>query len=104
MKLKTFAVLLVIWLFPALAGNPLDAAETNVSGQQTGVIKGRVFNPASQEYVRNAEVLVEGTNLSTFSSDDGSYVLSNVPAGDVTISVSYTGYDRAASSPGESLR
>lgn len=63
----------------------------------TGRIIGRVFNPATQEYVRRAEVSVEGTNIATFSNDDGSYILSNVPASDVTVSVSYTGYDRAAS-------
>ena len=32
-------------------------------GGGTGRIAGRVFNPATQEYVRNAEVSVEGTNL-----------------------------------------
>ncbi|MDO8541358.1 MAG: TonB-dependent receptor [Opitutaceae bacterium] len=60
-----------------------------------GRIAGRVFNPATQEYVRNAEVAVEGTNLVTFSGDDGSYTLSNVPAGEVAVAVTYTGYDRA---------
>jgi iron complex outermembrane recepter protein len=67
-------------------------AQTN-----TGSIVGRVFNPATQEYVRNAEVSIEGTNLVTYSADDGSYVLSNVPAGDISVSVNYTGYDRATS-------
>ena len=61
----------------------------------TGRIVGRIFNPATQEYVRNAEIAVEGTDLVAFSADDGSYVLSNVPAGSVTMSVTYTGYDRA---------
>ena len=58
----------------------------------TGRIVGRVFNPATQEYVRNAEIAVDGTNVVVFSGDDGSYVLSNVPAGEVTVSVVYTGY------------
>ena len=49
----------------------------------TGRTMGRIFNPATQEYVRNAEITVEGTNAVAFSGDDGSYVLSNVPAGDV---------------------
>ncbi len=64
--------------------------------QGTGRISGRIFNPATQEYVRNAEVTVDGTDLIAFSGDEGSYVLSKVPAGDVTVAVSYTGYDRAA--------
>ena len=58
-------------------------------------IVGRIFNPATQEYVRNAEVTVEGTNATAFSGDDGSYVISNVAPGNVTVSVSYTGYERA---------
>ena len=63
----------------------------------TGRIVGRIFNPGTQEYVRHAEVAVEGTNIVAFSDDDGSFVLSNVPAGDVTVTVTYTGYDKAVS-------
>ena len=63
----------------------------------TGRIIGRIFNPATQEYVRHAEIAVDGTNLTTVSGDDGSYVLSNIPAGNVSVSVTYTGYDRASS-------
>jgi iron complex outermembrane recepter protein len=63
----------------------------------TGRIVGRIFNPATQEYVRNAEIAVEGTHVVAFSADDGSYVLTGVPAGEVVVSVNYTGYDRAQS-------
>src|SRR5438093_8872862 len=63
----------------------------------TGTIIGRVFNPATQEYFRNAEIAVEGTHLITYSGDDGSYTLTNVPAGEASVSVTYTGYDRATS-------
>ena len=63
----------------------------------TGTIVGRVFNPATKEFVRHAEVMVDGTNLVVFSGDDGSYVLSNVAAGTVSVSVTYTGYDHAVS-------
>jgi len=63
----------------------------------TGTIIGRVFNPATQEYVRNAEIQIEGTNQVIYSGDDGSYVLANVPAGARTLSVTYTGYNRETS-------
>jgi len=68
------------------------------AGAQTvapGRVTGRVFNPATGEFVRNAEIAVEGTNIVAFSGEDGSYALPNVPAGDITVSVTYTGYDRA---------
>src|SRR5258708_4164724 len=61
----------------------------------TGSITGRVFNPATGEYVKNAEVHVEGTGLSAFTEDDGSFLIAHVPAGKVTVSVSYTGYTAA---------
>ena len=58
----------------------------------TGTITGRVFSPTNGEYLRNAEVSVKGTNLSTLSEATGEYRISNIPAGDATIVVKYTGY------------
>jgi len=62
----------------------------------TGIIQGRIFNPATGEYVRNAEVAIPGTNHVTYSLDDGTYQLTGVPAGAATISVTYTGYEPAS--------
>ncbi len=45
---------------------PLAAAQS-----ATGVIAGRVFNPATGEYVRNARISVEGTSLQAVSGDGG---------------------------------
>ena len=75
---------------------PLLVASAIGQAPSTGTILGRIFNPATQEYVRNAEVSIDGTNLVTYSGDDGSYLLTNVPATDVTVSVTYTGYERAS--------
>lgn len=58
----------------------------------TGSITGRIYNPATGEYVRNAQIRVLPTNESTNSGDGGFYRLGNVPAGDVTVEVSYIGY------------
>lgn len=46
--------------------------------QSTGTIQGRVFNPATQEYVRNAEVRLEGTNRVEVTGSDGSFQFNNV--------------------------
>ena len=59
----------------------------------TGVISGRVFNPATGEYIRNAEVRVEGTPQAVITEEGGQYRIANVPAGNVTVEVRYTGYD-----------
>jgi TonB-dependent receptor len=61
----------------------------------TGSIQGRVFNPATGEYVRNAELAVAGTSLVAYSGDDGSFSFPAVPAGAVTLRVTYTGYEAA---------
>src|SRR6185503_17957984 len=61
----------------------------------TGSIEGRIFNPLTGEFIRNAEVHVQGTDRLVVSETDGRYRLSNVPAGNVTLSVSYTGYQPA---------
>ncbi|MDP3070911.1 MAG: TonB-dependent receptor [Opitutaceae bacterium] len=58
----------------------------------TGTITGRIFNPASDQYVRNAQVQIAGTSLSAVSEDGGTYRISGVPAGDATVVVTFTGY------------
>ncbi|MCX6950569.1 MAG: carboxypeptidase-like regulatory domain-containing protein, partial [Verrucomicrobia bacterium] len=68
------------------------SAQTAASGKITG----RVFNPATQQYVRNAEVRVAGTDVIAYSGDDGTYALTGVPAGDVALTVTFTGYDVAS--------
>ncbi len=62
----------------------------------TGKITGRIFNPATQQYVRNAEIRVDGTDSVAYSGDDGSYVLTNVAGNEAGLTVTYTGYDVAA--------
>ncbi len=59
----------------------------------SGSISGQVLNSATKQYLGNAEVRVVGTDLVTITGSGGNYVLSNVPAGEVKVSVSYTGLD-----------
>jgi iron complex outermembrane receptor protein len=70
-----------------------------------GVVRGRVLNTATGEYVRNAEIRVEGTTIAAFSEDGGDFRLTGVPAGDVTVIVKYTGLQEAGrSSPSRRAR
>ncbi|MSU50174.1 MAG: TonB-dependent receptor, partial [Opitutus sp.] len=91
------AVLLCIYQALACALALLFSVPVRGETVAVGRVIGRVFNPATQEYVRHAEVSVEGGNVVAFSGDDGSFTLSNVPAGEVTLAVVYTGYERATS-------
>ncbi|MDO8544812.1 MAG: TonB-dependent receptor [Opitutaceae bacterium] len=69
----------------------LTRAQTPSAGM--GGITGRIFNPATGEYVRNAEVRIDGTAQVAVSEDGGYYRLTSVPAGDVTLVASYLGYE-----------
>ena len=64
----------------------------------TGTVEGRVYNPASQIYVGNAEVRLEGTNQVTYTASDGTFQFNNVPAGPATLSVAFSGYNTAKDS------
>ncbi len=78
-------------------------ATTRAVGQSessgTGTISGRVLNPATGEYLRNAEVRVKGTDHVAVSEAGGFYQLFNVPAGEATLEVIYSGY----SAPGATV-
>ena len=70
----------------------LTAVLLHAQSAGTGSVQGRVFNPVSKEYVRNAEVRLEGTQQVTFTEGDGSFQFLNVAAGPATISVAFSGY------------
>lgn len=61
---------------------------------ETGVITGRILNPANGEYLRHAEVRVVG-GPSTTSGDGGAFRLSGLAPGEVTVEVTFTGYGNA---------
>ncbi len=75
-----------------LAGSVfLFAASLEAQRSSSGTIEGRVFNPATNEFLENARLTVEGTGLETFTDVGGQYRLTNVPAGVVRLKVFRTG-------------
>ncbi|HEX7630702.1 MAG TPA: outer membrane beta-barrel protein, partial [Lacunisphaera sp.] len=67
------------------------ASALSAYAQATGTITGHVFNAVNKEFVRDAEVHVEGTNITVATEQGGSFILPRVPAGKATVSVHYTG-------------
>lgn len=90
MKSRSLLSALAGWLTLTLA--PLTGAADSPAG--VGTVTGRIFNPASGEYLRNAEVRVVG-GPSSVSADGGVYRLSGVAAGEVALLVDFTGYRTA---------
>jgi iron complex outermembrane receptor protein len=76
-----------------LVASLLLAALSPASAQTegTGTITGRVYNTVSKEYIRDAEVHVEGTDITVPSGTSGAFTLARVPAGEVTLKITYTG-------------
>ena len=69
------------------------------AGRRHRRVRGRVFNTATGEYVRNAEVRVEGTTIAALSEDGGDFRLTGVPAGEVTVVVDIPASRRPVPSP-----
>ncbi|MBC7366579.1 MAG: TonB-dependent receptor [Undibacterium sp.] len=63
-----------------------------IRSDSTGAITGRVFNPATGEYIRNAQIRIVETGVTAISENEGAFRFSSVPAGRVTLVVTYTGY------------
>ena len=86
----------------------VGAAAAAAAQPSTGTISGRVFNPATKEYVQNAEIRLQGTDRTATSADDGTYSLLNVPDGPATVVVDYTGYQTLSTqvtvAPGQTAR
>lgn len=59
--------------------------------QSTGSVSGTVTDKATSGYLVGAEVRVAGTDITTATARDGSFTLANVPAGNVSLEVSYVG-------------
>ena len=63
-----------------------------VQAQNKGVVKGRVFDLASNEAIPFANVVVYGTTLGGATDEEGRFRLENVPPGLVRLEVSSIGY------------
>ena len=88
------------WAFTALVclvSNCLLSAQT---ASAAGGLSGRVLNPATGEYVRNAQIRLVETGATTVSEAEGLFSFSALPAGRLTLIVTYTGY-RTVTTPVE---
>ncbi|KAF0130882.1 MAG: SusC/RagA family TonB-linked outer membrane protein [Bacteroidetes bacterium] len=75
-------------LLPILLGLFITAYASG----QTGTVKGVVKDKSTGETLPGANVLIKGSLTGASTDFDGQFTLENVPAGNVTIEVSFVGY------------
>jgi TonB-dependent receptor len=72
-----------------------SAAAAIATGAQAAEIRGRVLDASQRTALPGATVRVAGTGLSATTERDGSFTLSEVPAGPQRITIDYVGYETA---------
>src|SRR5687767_15415553 len=78
-------------LSAAFLGLVFSAAITAGQTSATGTLEGRVQNVALGDYLNNARVSIDGTTLTTLTNQFGEYRINDVPAGEVRVTVFYSG-------------
>lgn len=79
--LATFCLVLVLWIAPGPA-----------VGQETATIRGEVVNAETRRPLANVQITIAGTDRGVLSDDQGSFSLSGLPAGSVTIEAQRIGF------------
>jgi len=65
---------------------------TPVRGGTTGIISGTITDSETGQKLAGVNVIVEGTDLTTVTDENGYYVITNVPPGDYAVTASLIGY------------
>ena len=86
--MKRPALLVCLATGIALALAPATRA---AAGSPNGIVEGRVLNVATGEYLEKARLTVAGTTLEVMSGPSGEFRLGPVPAGELKVTVFYTG-------------
>lgn len=97
MKPKNPIALILAWLGLVATPTPgIQAAEGGAivaSVQQSGSIAGQVSNAATKSYLEGAVVELIETHQSIITDREGRYQFTGIPAGSVTLAVTFTGLD-----------
>ncbi|MGY0505616.1 TonB-dependent receptor domain-containing protein [Luteimonas sp. e5] len=91
----SIAVAIALFSAPDIRAQPDTGT---LQAKESGAVRGRVLNTATGEYIRNAEIRVEGTSIVVRSEEGGHYRINGVPAGEARVRVRYTGLQDAEQS------
>ncbi len=93
MNLKSHPSRGALWRLRSLVSLVFVGAFAAALPASTGIVTGHVTNAGTKEPLWSAAVTVKGTNLTATTDRDGSFRLRDVPAGEQSLVVSYTGLD-----------
>src|SRR5690606_5806424 len=88
MRRQLGATCLVIAL-SAMAGHDLRA-------QETGMVAGRITDAGGAMALQSVRVSIAGTGLAALTDEQGRYVITRVPAGEVTVTAELIGRETAS--------
>ena len=66
---------------------------STVQAQDTGVIRGKIIDAQTREFLPFVNILVLGTNIGINSDENGEFVLSGSPLGYIKLQASFIGYE-----------
>ena len=99
---KSFVSLLCLIFIACFLGTQ------SIYAQGVGTISGKVVDKTTNEELLFANVLLEGTSFGTSTDEKGTYNISQIPAGDYNIIITYVGYNEQIKSvtivPGETIK
>jgi len=84
MKVRTFSFIATLFI--------IIVSSTNLYGDVTGKISGKIFDDATGEPLIGVNVILKGTTLGSATNNDGYYAILNVTGGKYTVVVTMIGY------------
>ncbi|HTO93670.1 MAG TPA: carboxypeptidase-like regulatory domain-containing protein, partial [Bacteroidota bacterium] len=79
-------------VIPVILAAALVSSASLLRAEGSGTMKGRVVDSETGEPLFGAIVVFQGTSIGAATDIHGEYVIARIPAGTVTVRVSYLGY------------
>jgi len=92
-KISNIKYFLILAALCSLLTTRYSLLTTNLYAGETGRVRGYIFDTDTRSPLVGVNVIVEGTQLGASTDEAGTYLISNIPAGNQTITASYVGYE-----------
>ncbi len=65
-------------------------------GSSNGVLKGKIVEEGSDQTLSGVKVIIQGSDLFTYTDENGEFVFENLPSGDVNVVFSLVSFQNAS--------